>query len=385
MKDRYLSICEHIQPKDIIHYLERFGKVEKIADYRDTSAIFEVSSKRFLIPNHTGLDDYAMVVGDIIQKISLFEHRSFDDILDTLEQASVDILNFRNICDETLDGTIPLWQCQKFVQGATDMLEAVACSASTQRRRYLGKKPQDAEEYFRKIKFGQTKIGSFVISLRCPIEQEFSERSLFEDACSLPDEPYSNKVLPLLDKALGVAFEYAREAMAKDNISNLIDHPELGLSSNFYDALMLLYESTGNGKFEISTNPAINRKRPFVPKIHTFNGEYMECFRAASKQIKESEPMPDVTVCGPVVNINKKPEAEFKSITIRDVTDRKTRDVLVCLKDDDYEKYYKHFKDGIVRVIGTLMTTHGKQSKIMDYSNLNIVDSKADVDDAPFL
>ncbi|MBQ9243005.1 MAG: hypothetical protein IJ165_07235 [Proteobacteria bacterium] len=380
MKTHYQAICEHIQPKDILHYLKRFGKVAKIADYRDTSAVYEVSSKRFLIPKHTGLDDYAQVVEDLIQKIGKFENRSVDDILDTLEQASVDILSFRNICEDTSDGTIPMWQCQKFVQGASDMVEAVACSASTQRRSYLGKKPQEAEDYFRKIKFGQTKIGSFVINLRCPIEQEFNQLSLYEDERFLPDEPYSNKVLPLLDKALGVAFEYARDAMARDDISELIEHPELGLSSNFFDALTLLHESTCNGKFEISTNPAINRKRAFVPKIHSFNGEYIECFRAASKQIKELEPLPDTTVCGPVVNINKKPEAEFKSITIRDVTGRKTRDILVCLKDDDYDNYYEHFKDGIIRVIGTLITARGKQSKIMDYSTLEIVDAKADGD-----
>lgn len=368
MNEHYVSICERIQPKDILHYLSRFGVVEKIGDYRDTSAVYAVASKRFLIPNHTGFDDYAMSVGEIVKKIALLEGRPFEDVLETLELASIDILSFRNMNEDTVDGTIPLWQCQKFVQGATDMVSAIACSASNQKRSYSGKKPQEAEEFFRKIKFGQTKIGSFIINLRCPIEQEFTPDLFCGD-----NEPYSNRVLPLLDKALTASFEFAREAVAKDDISELIAHPETGLSSNFFDALTQLYESSGNGKFEISTHPAMNRKRPFFPKKHTFNSEFIDCFRAASKQIKETEPLQDQTVCGPVIHIDQNPESEFKSVTIRDIKADKPRDVLICLKDDDYDRYFQNFREGIFRVMGTLNVARGKKSKMMDYSTLEIV------------
>lgn len=170
-----------------------------------------------MIPNHTGLDDYAMAVGELIKKISEMENRPFNDILETLEMASLDILSFRNMNEDTADGTIPLWQCQKFVQGATDMVSAIACSASTQKRSYSGKRPQEAEEFFRKIKFGQTKIGSFIISLQCPIEQEFRT-----DSSDMT--PYSNRVLPLLDRALTTSFEFARDAVANDDLSELIKH-----------------------------------------------------------------------------------------------------------------------------------------------------------------
>ena len=367
MNEQYLTVFSNIQPKDILSYLKRFGTVEKIGDYMGVSTVYEVAGNRFLIPNNTSLDDYPDAIEDVIRKISRIEKTSFDSILDVLELASVDILSFRNVCDETSDGTIPLWQCQKFVQGASDMVSAIACSASNHKRCYSGKKPQEAEDFFHRVKFGQTKIGSFIINLRCPIEPEFNITSL-ED-----EEPYINRVLPLLDKALTESSRLASEALAKDDISELLIHPELGLSSNFYDALAQLYESTEKSRFTIKTNPAINRKRPFVPKEHCFNGEYIECFQVASKQIKESEPAPDQTVFGPVINIDQRPESEFKSVTIRDITGAKTRDIVICLKDEDYDKLYQNFKNDCIRVVGTIQSARGKKAKIVDYSSLEII------------
>lgn len=367
MNDRYLTVCSKIQPKDILSYLRRFGNVESIGKYRGVSEVYEVAGNRFLVPNNTGIDDYSSAIGEIIVQISRIEKTDFDSVLNALELASVDILSFRSVGDDTKDGTIPLWQCQKFVQGAADMVSAAACSASSQKRCHSGKKPQEAEDFFRKVKFGQTRLGSFIIDLKCPIEQEFNP-TLFDD-----ESPYMNRVLPLLDEALSAASLLARDAMAKDDISGLVNHPEAGLSSNFFDALIQLHESVGDGKFEIRTSPAINRKRPFAPSIHTFNGEYMECYRAASKQIRESEPAQDQTVLGIVVSIDQKPESEFKSVTIRDMAGAKQRDVIIYLKDDDFDKLYLNFKKDIVRAVGTIQFSRGKKPRMVDYSNLEII------------
>lgn len=368
MNDRYFSSCSRIQPKDILSYLKRFGSVEHVGPYRDISEIYEVAKNRFLIPKHTDFDDYPEAIAQLIIKISQLEKMSFDSVLDALELASVDILSFRNASSDTEDGNIPLWQCQQFIQGASDMLSAVSCSASSPKRSYSGKRPQEAEEFFRKIKFGQTQPGSFIINLRCPTEPEFNTVSI-EDELPL----YANRVLPLLDTALASASRLAREAMARDDISELVNHPELGLSSNFFDALTQLQESVGKGKFEIKTIPAINRKHPFMPEVHRFNGEYFECYRSAARQIRESEPAPDQTVCGPVVHIDQKPESDFKSVTIRDITGTKPRDILVCLKDDDYNKLYPNFRKDIIKIIGTIQFSRGKKPRIMDYSSLEIV------------
>lgn len=88
--------------------------------------------------------------------------------------------------------------------------------------------------------------------------------------------------------------------------------------------------------------------------------------------------MQDQTVCGPVIHIDQNPESEFKSVTIRDIKADKPRDILICLKDGDYDRYFHLFREGIFRVVGTLHVARGKKSRIMDYSALEIVNPDPD-------
>jgi len=94
------------------------------------------------------------------------------------------------------DGSLGLEEGVTLVESAKDLVLSAARAAVSPRAYFRSRLPSAADEYMRKVRLGQTELGSYVVTVVCPVSPELQPTDLaFQQNL---DEPYDRKVDPNL-------------------------------------------------------------------------------------------------------------------------------------------------------------------------------------------
>ena len=159
------QILETLKPLELATYLRSKGwrQVQAVEDRWATwtkGSDFEV-----VLPLTRELGDFVLRMGDTLRTLEVVEDRSQLEILNDLLATSADIMRFRITYAEATDGTIPIEEGAQIVQRARDMVMAGACAAIEKRAVFQTRKPNQAVEYLKKVRMGQTERGSYVVTV----------------------------------------------------------------------------------------------------------------------------------------------------------------------------------------------------------------------------
>lgn len=216
----------------------------------------EYSLRQLKIPIDTDSPDYVDALLDVAQRLADIENRSMILVLEDLLEPSTDIIRHRLISRATESGYIPFEESIALMEGARKAILSSACSIIEPRLHHPRLSKQQALQYVKACRFGQTEFGSFILKMMCPLSVE-DEQMDISHALNIPFGRRVTECILNSTNLLINAIDQDKEVeLLKENESSKV------LSSNFCQALMQMESSLNDAKIEISAKWA-----PRVPVI----------------------------------------------------------------------------------------------------------------------
>ncbi len=349
---------------------ESFGQFSEVyarENERDTGEL--------LIPVTTEIGDYASAVGEAIRFISRFENRDEFTIYSDLVRADRDVIRVR-APDADDDGSIRIDNGVEIVQRARDMLASGACAAIEPRRAYRVGKIQQAQDYMRRVRLGQTEQGSFVIALLAPIPPALSLTDQIPFWPDLGEEPYERQVTRVLSKALHSAHEAIVASNRGDGADAFSKAVSLGVSANLCEAIASIVDQTDST--DISITWAKTRPAPIAREQVSFNKMDGEILREAARQFLLKEPRRDERIIGYVTHL-RRPEDQFEGrITIKAIVDGRAKSLSADLLKAEYEvAVHAHEIQAPITILGDI-ETEGRRWRLRDGRDIRIIEDDND-------
>jgi hypothetical protein len=308
--------------------LESFGQFSEVFVRPEAPAL------ELIIPVSTQIADYASAVGDALRFIANFEGRDELVVYASLIQSDRDVIRI-GASEADDDGSIGIDPGVDIVQHARDLLASAACAAIDPRRAYHLGKMQQAEEYMRRVRLGQTEHGSFVVTLLAPIPPALSVSRQIPMWPHIEDEPFERKVTRFLAQALLAAREAVVESnRGDDGWSAFTNAVAQGVSANLCEAVASIAQKA-NGA-DVSVTWARTRPAP-KPRDHVmFSRSDGDTLNEAARQFRLREPKPDVRVFGFVTDLHCGEDEHEGRITIKSLIEGKLRSITAVLSPEDY-------------------------------------------------
>jgi hypothetical protein len=152
---------------------------------------------QLIVPVDEGMDDYGAMIAEAVAKLADYEKRPVQDVLDHLLLPPSDLLQFQDSGQHAGDGTIPLAEAVDLIAGAHKALLAQAHSVIQPRPFHPRLSRGEAERFVDACRLAQTRRGSFMVVLACPLDAIPTEQRLFEQ-----QEPFTRRVTASLMETL---------------------------------------------------------------------------------------------------------------------------------------------------------------------------------------
>lgn len=334
------------KPLDTVKYLrdrewvlqdevpDRYSVLTKSSDDGDD---FEV-----MVPMSSGLRDLERRVREMLQTLHAEEERPYLQILEDLSLPNMDIVRTRLGINGQLDGTLPMEDGTNAFREVRNLFLAAACSAVNPKPVYTKRKFQQAMDYVRGARLGQTQHGSYVITVYSPIEEVLTtspQGMLDLDLEEIDQAPFGRRTVSILNEALTLANEGITQ-LAKgreQDLDHLVRH---GVSVNLCEAVNALNVYGGGTGIELTTtwsrmlNPPAN-----IQGSHRFSSDAGSWLtKLATTVRRQSDTLEDVSVRGAVRMLDsEKPKKQGKVKIIGTVED-KSATIEVSLDGESYQQ-----------------------------------------------
>ena len=214
------------------------------------------------VPQLSQSRDYSRVAAALLEELSRIEHRAAAQILREVLASTTDVVRLALRGSTMNDGRIPVEAGLAAYDGARNLLLAAACSALDRRSAHARRKPDAAMKLLQRVRFGQTEVGSFVLTMESSVPPLLQGKLI-----ELPDEepPLERKTSLLLATALRATELALQEAAATGSIEPFRSRTPAGLSANLCDALVELIRDTQADQLTVSVSYAHHRPVPPVP------------------------------------------------------------------------------------------------------------------------
>ena len=274
-----------------------------------------------ILPSHNRIKDYADRIVILIKELSAVEDESPDFLIKRIENYSSDLVEIRVIHADVTEGSIPLDDGVMLYQNIREMLASAALSTITKQKNFSGRKPEDAQEYLRVVRFGQTEVGSYIVNVISPLNQ----KNIIQD--EIVTSSFSRLVTQTLAKSLNAlnSIESQINDLNEDQILNNSNHNDIferivdkGVSSNLCDALIGLTGVDKNRGFEITlmASEIIPHENDINVSIH-FSSNIVSLLEKASNYYKENYVITGVTLTGQIKKLEREANKENGSVTIQ--------------------------------------------------------------------
>ncbi len=353
------ATLREIRPNEMAAYLHSHAwkQVEQIGDRATvwTASANGSGDYEILLPSDVTLNEYARRMSEALHTLEVAEHRSQLNIARDIAAITSDVLRVRLAHGLIENGTLPLELGVAMVEGARDLALAAACAAARPRALYTARKPQEAINYMDGLRMAQTEEGSFVLNIQSRVPPRL-QTHLFEDAPALWEEPFERRALLTLTGALTAVRRAVTAAASSGDFQPFQDAVRSGVSANLCDALVGL--SMDNTAEEVSLKISWSPTRTVADKTPTefqFRRDTFPLLREASRMLRESAPMEDMSILGTVTALRREDNADTGKITLSAWVENSWRQVRMDLSDDDYRKALQaHDERDFVQCVGEL-------------------------------
>lgn len=183
----YLDISEKINPRAFSQYLESTGwtlfpgkrQDLKIFQYERDADLYQI-----VIPEDKTLRDYKDAMYQAVRTVSIVENKPVEQILLFLLNPGADILKIRLDKRDMEMGSIPFDDAICLYENAKKLLAAAALDILHPELYHQGRIEDTVSRFLSDCRFGQTQVGSYVVSVVCPFAEidenhEYRQLSFF--------------------------------------------------------------------------------------------------------------------------------------------------------------------------------------------------------------
>ncbi len=346
---------------------------EKHGTYRTHSDIYVGEDlPEIIIPRTEHLGDYASVVARLIKSFARAGHQEETSVYRSLVTTDRDAIRLR--VEESEEGSVKLNEGVNLIQGARDMLLAIACSLDKSNEVYrVGPKATEIVSGFR---LGQTDRGSFVVTLLTTIIPP-PIPSLFPDQPD-PDAPAERRLTTRLMEALTVV-RTAVEQTASGDEDAFCDTTKSGVSANLCEALDKILSSFST--LDVSVSWAQIRPNTRPNRTIRFGVKDAPLLQHVAQIFREHAPQPDIELSGHVQLLKRRENEENGTIRLNTFVNEKQHSVTALLERQDYEQAVQAHREKAMVVLSGDLGRMGQRWRLWNPSLKRVLSQEgADID-----
>ncbi|GMA59511.1 hypothetical protein C7445_12010 [Alicyclobacillus sacchari] len=334
------DILRRIPPRELAAYLRAQGW-HQISRIGDKGAVWAKDEGRdtaeILLPLDPSLGDYVLRMSEALQILESVEGRSQLEILKDIETVSGDLIRVRVQRRDVHDGTVPLEEGVKLIQGVRDLLVAAASAAVSPKPYFHSRRPNRVTEYIQKVHLGQTEQGSFVVTALSRVTPELmrgQQMLLFDDG----EPPFERQVTMKLADSLVATREAAEVASSLGVFDAFEEGVERGINANLCQALEFIGDEPEVMQVDVrfSWAPIRPISRPISSYV-SFPSDMLPIIKEAGRMLKAISPVEDVELRGVVVNLARELDEDAGSVVVYGFLDGQIRRVKIHLSHDQYQ------------------------------------------------
>lgn len=377
----YLDLAEHINTLLFSRYLKDTGWEQfpsrktkvKVYQHENDTGFYQVN-----LPMDKSLSDYKEAMYLAVQTVAIAENRDPKSVLLYLLNPNSDILKIRLANPNVESGNIPFDDAIRVYDNTKKLLAAAAQDILHPRKYHQGRIEDAVSKFLSECRFGQTEVGSYVVSVVCPFaelddQKGYQQLSFFSD-----EEKCANSLTRKVTTRVMENLHWIKNTVDEDNMEELVAQAEkCGISSNFYEALMNLNENSEGTDLEFMAewSPTVRNEQCSHNRI-LFSHDYYEPIRATVNRLRQQKATA-TKIFGRIKQLDSTPDVAKRkdgkiTVVYLDENNR-SRTIIVRVDKNDYDKAITaHSKGYFIEVIGQ-MTKSAKRTAMMECEAFQII------------
>ncbi len=374
-----LDLAEKINPLAFSRYLKDTGWLQ-FQSKRTNVRIYQLEQGnnffQVVIPTDKELSDYKQAMYKAIETLATVEQKTVEQVMLYLLNPNTDILKIRLSNDNVEAGNILFDDAIRLYENAKKLLGAAALDILHPRKYHQGRVDDTVSKFLSNCKFGQTEIGSYVVSIVCPFAEldenmEYKQLSIFseeEECANSLTRQVTNRVMNNIAEIKGM--------IDNDNLDCLMTNSSHLISANFYEALNgLNLGSEGTAlEFTAEWSPVVKNTTGTKSRV-SLTHDYYQPIETVISKLKERKNT-STTIIGRIRKLESSPDLEKRTngkitVVYLDENDKK-RTVTADLNKNDYEKAITaHATGSHVEITGELKTGRNAAVSCDSFSIIN--------------
>jgi len=357
---------------------------KKVAEWKHCN-VFQFTHKEQLwqvnIPNERELHDYNRAMRDVVVTLAEVYNKTEEQIFMELQNPSADILRIRLENDQNQSGSLSVEEAIQLYSNTRKLVTAAAMDVVCPRRHYTNYTNQ-VKEFVEKCRFGQTEVGSYVVSLICPItpfdeEENTTQKSLMDDK-KISGNSFTRQVM----NKIMTSAEMVRNSIGSGGLKEILytekaSENASGVSLNFIEALggIGIYKNHCRMDLGVQWCSTVHSNRSSIDKI-SLTHDYFPSIKEVVDQWKKQSRSMDMYV-GRIKKLASESDLQKRTqgiITLVFLDEKGTKTADVTLSKEDYDRAVIAHRDGkYVKIYGEISGTKHKKIKC---NNFSIIDDE---------
>ena len=367
------ELAEKIEYTDVAKYLYDLGW-SQVPSNRNMVQVFQMENQYGFfqadLPTSRSLRDYGPAMYRTIKQIAQSFCKSVEQVILELLNPLSDILRLR-IDEPTISGgSILFGDAINLYDNAKKLIQATAMDIISPRWRHSGQPKKSIIDFVNNCRFGQTEIGSYVVSVVCPIAKiddndQIAKLPIYSEGEECADS-FTRKVVNKLITSVQAVKE-AIDQGESDRIIRPGSYPDDCISVDFLKALggINIYRSGSTLDIAAKYAPTIKNNTLDNPSV-SIGSEYYEPINAlVNKDKSPQEKENEKAYFGQIQSLDAPPDLAARrkgKITLVFLEDKRKTKASAILQREDYDAAIEAHKDGkTVKLMGAMSGQPGKK------------------------
>lgn len=378
----YFDLAEGISTLLFSRYLkdtgwEQFSSKKtkvKVYQYENARGFYQVN-----LPVDKTLSDYKEAMYRAVQTVAEAENRELKSVLLYLLNPCSDILKIRLANPNVESGNITFDDAIRIYDNTKKLLAAAAQDVLHPRKYHQGRMEDAVSKFLSECRFGQTEVGSYVVSIVCPFaeldgQEKYQQLSMFSN-----EERFVNSLTRKVTSRVMENLYQIKRNVDEDNMDELISQTEkCAISSNFYEALMNLNENPMGTDVEFMAEWAPTVRNEQCPHSRIlFTHDYYEPIKVTVNRLRKEKDTA-TKIYGRIKQLDSTPDVAKRkdgkiTVVYLDENNR-SKTTIVRVDKNDYDKAITaHSRGYFIEVIGK-MTKSENRKAFMECEAFRIID-----------
>lgn len=290
-----------------------------------------------------GSEDFDRRISESLKALTSILGMGASELAEAVSSVHADLF-FVRIDQSMTDGTIPLRQARRLLEGIDQMIKSAAIATANPHHSGRGKAPAAVNSFMTEdVRMGHTKRGSFIITVAARHDDEAPDSSGAQPTPAsndLPPDTFTRRVMTTLSKSLSAT---SRHIGNGNDFVDLDDALVAGVRLPLIEALSEIGASEGLKSLDLSFEWSASQPTPNDPvsEVHFVSTDFAKLMKLEERLRRVHTPEEE-TIVGPVIELRRSetpdPDHDSGDVVIRADVEGRLRKVRVELSGDDYNK-----------------------------------------------